>query len=97
MDEILQVCYYNDHSNMTMVNCMHQEISKSNFKAHALEVMRGVEQTGNEVVITAHGKPTLIVKKYSEPENDPLARLKGSVINYDNPTMSVAEDDWEQA
>lgn len=82
---------------MTMVINMQQEISKSAFKAHALEVMRGVEQTGEEVVITAHGKPALVVKKYTEQKPNPLDKLRGSVVKFDSPTMPVGEDEWELA
>ncbi len=79
---------------MTMVTSMQQEISKSNFKTHALEVMRNVEQTGDEIVITSHGKPALIVKKF-EQKISPLEKLRGSVVKYSGPTTPVSEDDWE--
>jgi antitoxin (DNA-binding transcriptional repressor) of toxin-antitoxin stability system len=74
---------------------MQQEISKSNFKAHALEVMRDVEKTGDEVVITSHGKPALIVKKFKQQNTSPLEKLRGSVVKYSSPTTPVSEDDWE--
>lgn len=79
---------------MTMIIKMQHEISKSNFKAHALEVMRNVEQTGDEVVITSHGKPALIVKKFKQ-KISPLEKLRGSVVKYNDPTTPVSEDDWE--
>lgn len=82
---------------MTMVIVMQHEISKSAFKAQALEVMRGIEQTGEEVVITAHGKPALVVKRYIAPTQDPLSKLRGSVVSFDSPTAPVGEDDWELA
>jgi len=75
---------------------MQQEISKSNFKAHALEVMRNVEQTGDEVIITSHGKPVLIVKKFKQ-KISPLEKLRGSVVKYNSPTTPISEDDWELA
>ena len=76
---------------------MKQEISKSAFKAHALEIMRGVEQSGEEVVITAHGKRSLVIKQYIDDTVSPLETLKGSVVNFIEPTAPVGEDDWEQA
>lgn len=82
---------------MPMVIKMQREISKSAFKAHALEVMRGVEQTGEDVVITAHGKPTLVVKKLYEKKQNPLDKLRGSVVDFDSPTAPVSEDEWELA
>ena len=74
---------------------MHQEISKSVFKAQALEIMRGVEETGDEVVITAHGKKSLIIKPYKDNSVSPMEKLKGSVVSFSDPFSSVAEEDWE--
>ena len=80
---------------MTMVIVMQQEISKSVFKAQALEIMRGVEETGNDVVITAHGKKSLVIKQYKDISVTPLEKLKGTVISFTDPTSPVAEDDWK--
>ena len=74
---------------------MHQEISKSVFKAQALEIMRGVEETGNEVVITSHGKKALVIKPYKDNTVSPMEKLKGVVVSFSGPFSSVAEDDWE--
>ncbi|NYZ69627.1 type II toxin-antitoxin system prevent-host-death family antitoxin [Endozoicomonas sp. SM1973] len=75
---------------------METHVSKGVFKAKALEIMRGVEETGNEVVITSHGKPCLVVKPF-KGASDPLQLLKGTVISFDNPTDPVADDEWELA
>ena len=72
-------------------------ISKSKFKAHALEVLRNIEQSGESRIITDHGKPTLEVRKLREQNTDPLTRLKSSVIKYDSATEPVGDDDWENA
>ena len=80
---------------MTRVNFMHQEISKSVFKAQALEIMRGIEQSGVDVIITSHGKPTLVVKPYKSVKENPLDKLKGAVVLFDDPISPVSEDDWE--
>ena len=75
---------------------MKTEISKSAFKAQALEVMRSVEESGKEVIITSHGKPALVIKPYQvDAVKSPLEQLEGSVLSFDNPTDPVAEDDWE--
>jgi antitoxin (DNA-binding transcriptional repressor) of toxin-antitoxin stability system len=74
---------------------MKKQISKSAFKAQALEIMRGVEESGEEYVITAHGKKTLVLKPYQDHEISPRQKLKGSVLSYDEPFSPVAEDDWE--
>lgn len=74
---------------------MRQEYSKSTFKAQALEVMRSVEETGENVVITAHGKKTLVLTLYKDSSVSPLEKLKGSVVQFDKPHESVGEEDWE--
>lgn len=76
---------------------MKHEFSKSAFKARALEIMRGVEQSGEDVVITAHGKRALVIKQYRDNTVSPLEKLKGTVVNFDEPTSAVCEDEWELA
>lgn len=89
-----------DHGHVDVVTYnpwMETEISKSRFKAQALEVFRQIEATGEPVIITDRGEPTLIVKRYT-PAAEPLQqRLKGSVIRYADPLEPVGEDDWESA
>lgn len=74
---------------------MESEISKSKFKAQALEIFRRVELTGEAVIITDHGNPTLIVKKYTPTKQSPQERLKGALLRYDEPFAPVGEEDWE--
>lgn len=72
-------------------------ISKSEFKAKALEYFRQIEASGESLIVTDHGKPTLEVRPYKSIGRSPLDVLRGSVVRYDNPTDPVAEDDWEAA
>ncbi len=72
-----------------------EEISKTEFKAHALEVLREIEQSGEPRIITDRGKPTVEIKKLRQNDQKPLDRLKGSVIKYEAVTEPVAVDDWE--
>jgi antitoxin (DNA-binding transcriptional repressor) of toxin-antitoxin stability system len=74
---------------------METEISKSRFRAHALEIFRRIEQTGDAVIISDHGTPSLIITKYIPSRSGALQRLKGSVLRYDAPLDPVAADDWE--
>ena len=76
---------------------MQTSVSKSEFKARALEVMRQVESTGQSVIITDRGKPTIEVRPYHKTDHSPLDMLKGSVTDYTDPTEPVAGDDWESA
>lgn len=73
------------------------QVSKSEFKAKALEFFRQVEASGESLIVTDHGKPALEVRPYRDIERNPLDVLRGSVMRYDNPTDSIAVDDWEAA
>jgi antitoxin (DNA-binding transcriptional repressor) of toxin-antitoxin stability system len=74
-----------------------QQVSKSRFKAQALELFRQVEASGEPLVITDHGKPTLEVRPYCpvRPDANPLEELRGSVLRFDDPFAPVGENDWE--
>ncbi len=75
---------------------MNTHVSKSKFKAKALEYFRQVEATGEPIVITDNGKPTLEIRKVAEERRDPREILKGSVLWYDDPFgPAVDEDEWE--
>lgn len=82
---------------MTMVvkgTHMETEISKSRFKAHALEIFRRIEKTGQPVIITDNGTPVLTVSKHQPEARSPLSRLKGSVLRFDQPLAS-ADEAWD--
>jgi antitoxin (DNA-binding transcriptional repressor) of toxin-antitoxin stability system len=74
-----------------------QQVSKSRFKAQALELFRQVEASGEPLVITDHGRPTLEVRPYRpvRPDANPLEELRGSVLRFDDPFVPVGENDWE--
>lgn len=80
---------------MTMVSIMQEHVSKSQFKAKALELFRQVESSGDAVIVTDHGKPTIEVRRYRKTEPSPLEVLKGSVTEYTDPIEPVGESDWE--
>ena len=72
-------------------------VSKSQFKARALEFFRYVETSGETLIVTDHGRPTLEIRPYRAVDLNPFDILKGSVLEYDNPTDPVGEDDWDAA
>jgi antitoxin (DNA-binding transcriptional repressor) of toxin-antitoxin stability system len=74
-----------------------RQVSKSRFKAQALELFRQVEASGEPLVVTDHGRPTLEVRPYrpAQPAADPLEELRGSVLRFDDPFAPVGENDWE--
>jgi prevent-host-death family protein len=75
----------------------HQRVSKTEFKAKALEFFRQVEATGEPIVVTDHGKPALEIRPYRAMDRDPLAVLRGSVVRFDDPLSPIGEDSWEAA
>ncbi|MEE9493016.1 MAG: type II toxin-antitoxin system Phd/YefM family antitoxin [Gammaproteobacteria bacterium] len=74
-----------------------EQISKTEFKAHALEVLRDIEQSGQPRIITDRGRPTLEIRKLRQQEKNPLEILKGTVVKYEAATSPIADDDWENA
>ena len=74
---------------------METEFSKSQFKAKALEILRRVEATGEPVLVTDHGKPTIEVRRHRSLARSPLDILRGSVVEYHDPTKPVGEQDWD--
>ncbi|HEV3428854.1 MAG TPA: type II toxin-antitoxin system Phd/YefM family antitoxin [Paraburkholderia sp.] len=72
------------------------QVSKTEFKAKALEFFRQVEASGESVVVTDHGRPTLELRPFRNLERDPLEVLRGSVVRYDGPTDPI-EVDWDAA
>ena len=74
---------------------MSTQISKSQFKAKALEYFRQIESDGQPVVVTDHGEPHLEVRRYRPTSLEPLALLRGSLLRYDAPTQPIGDDDWE--
>jgi prevent-host-death family protein len=70
-------------------------VSKSAFKSKALQYFREVEKSRTPLVITDHGKPVLKVVPFSEDPEAVLRELRGSVIEYVDPTEPVGDSDWE--
>lgn len=73
---------------------MSKIVTKSQFKPHALEYFRKIQATGEEVIITDHGKPVLKVVPYVDRPGDALKSLRGSVLKYDEPTKPTGVK-WE--
>ena len=76
---------------------MSQIVSKSRLKAKALEYFREVERTGNELIVTDHGRPVLKIVPYRDEVDSPVSTLRETVVRYDDPTEPVASQDWELA
>ncbi|HEX9582330.1 MAG TPA: hypothetical protein VF970_14600 [Gemmatimonadales bacterium] len=76
---------------------MPEHVSKSRFKARALELFRQIERTGKAIVITDRGAPVLKVVPYQEDPGAVLRVLRDTVVKYEAPTEPVAEQEWESA
>ena len=73
---------------------MNKHVSKSAFKARALELLREVEQSGEPLIVTDRGKPVVEVRPIAKKRDDPREILRGSVLFYDRPLDPVGEEDW---
>lgn len=77
---------------------MQQTVSKSQFKAHALELLRMVEEQKQPLIITHAGKPVAKVIPFKEESDQEaiLQSLRGSVLKYDDPTKpAIDPGDWD--
>ena len=75
---------------------MATSVSKSVFKAKALEYFRAVEDSGVPLVITDRGVPVLELRPFrcAEPQRA-MERLQGSVLHFEDPTEPVGLDAWD--
>ncbi|HSG18858.1 MAG TPA: type II toxin-antitoxin system prevent-host-death family antitoxin [Anaerolineae bacterium] len=76
---------------------MGQTISKSKLKAKMLEIFRNVEATGEELIVTDHGKPVLRILPIREKVSvgQAFSDLQGQVLYHediDTPTI----DEWSE-
>lgn len=78
-----------------MIMVMEDTISKTRFKARALEYFREVERSGRELVITDRGRPVVKLVPFKAEPGRALLTLRESVLRYDAPTEPVGEEDWE--
>ncbi len=74
-----------------------EELSKTEFKAHALQVLREIEQSGKSRIITNHGKPTIEIRKLRERKASPLEVLKRTVVEVCEFDQPIGADDWQNA
>ena len=70
-------------------------VSKSEFKARALEYFRQVEKNRKPLTITDRGTPVLRLVPYSGTSEEIFQELRHSVVKYEDPTEPVGENDWE--
>ena len=74
---------------------MQIKVSKSQLKAKALEYFRQIETTGESLIVTDHGQPTIEIKPFHLKKTNPLALLQGTALRFDDPFAPINEEDWE--
>lgn len=65
------------------------QVSKSQFKPKSLEYLRQIEQTGEELVITDHGRPVLKVVPYVDDPEIAFRGLRRTVLKFVDPLEPV--------
>ncbi len=71
-------------------------VSKSQFKAKALEYMRFVQKNNQSIVVTDMGNPVIQIIPFKQQSlKDRLAFFKGTVLKYERPMDPVGLEDWE--
>jgi hypothetical protein len=71
-------------------------VSKSEFKAKALEYMRFVEQNNQPITVTDMGSPVIQINPYIPiPKKSNLYDLRGTLLKYERPLDPVGVEDWE--
>ena len=72
---------------------MQQAVSKSQFKSQVLQHLRTIEKKKQPLIITHGNKPVIKVSPYQDDPEAILKSLRNSVIDYQNPTEPVEEED----
>ena len=77
---------------------MADSISKSKLKAHMLRVFRDIEQSGEELIVTDHGRPVLKVTplKPARSADQVFADVMGRV-RYHEDLDTPTTGEWPQA
>ncbi len=70
-------------------------VSKSEFKARALEYLRQVERSGEPLAISDRGRVVVKITAYAGHSVSPREKLRGAVLGFDDPCEPVGASDWE--
>lgn len=78
-----------------MVIKMPVYVSKSQFKARALDYFRQIEKSGEGVIITDRGIPVLEIHPLNFLDECAPGKLRGTVLGYQDPFEPVGAHDWD--
>jgi len=72
-------------------------ISKSALKARLLEYFRKVEETGEELVVTDHNRPVLLVSRIRvrTPSAETFSDVRGRLI-YHGDVLAPTTEEWPE-
>ena len=75
-----------------------KSVSKSELKARMLEYFRRVEESGEDLVVTSHGKPVARVVPYTPKRNvtDVFADIRGKIV-YHGDVLAPTTEEWEES
>ena len=70
-------------------------VPKAQFKPKAFAYFRMVEETGEDLIITDHGKAVLRISRTVDENDRVLKELIDSVVEYLDLCEPVAREDWD--
>lgn len=72
-------------------------VSKSKLKAHMLEFFREIEQSGESIIVTDRGKPTLRVERIQPQQSvdEAFRDLRGHVTYHDD-LLAPETEEWSE-
>jgi antitoxin (DNA-binding transcriptional repressor) of toxin-antitoxin stability system len=76
---------------------MTQTISKSKLKANMLRIFREIEESGEELIVTDHNRPALIVRpiKRKRSIDEIFGPYRGKMKILEEDINSPTAEDWE--
>ena len=70
-------------------------VAAADFKATCLELMDRVRETGQEYIVTKHGKPVAKLVPYVAPKpRKVVGSMKGTVLKYERPFDPI-DAEWD--
>ena len=70
-----------------------KQVPAAVFKAHCLELMDVVRESGAVYVVTKHGRPVARLVPYDDPDRKALfGSMKGTVLKYERPLEPIEAD-----
>lgn len=72
-----------------------KKVPKSVFKPKAFEYLRMVEEQGEPMIVTDHGRDAVKIEPILPQASSSKDVLKGSILRYEAPEEPVGEGEWE--